>query len=109
MVHSTALRITVMQELSFACRPDGRIDLKRKVPKEPMSWVVGALSMSIDDGLGVVTEPARVGVCLSLMNIKIQNHKREHLLHTKSCCGPGEHWANPETNVSLVYLFLWLY
>lgn len=41
-------------------RPDGRIDLKSEVPKEPMPWVIGALSMSRDKGLGIVTEPARV-------------------------------------------------
>ena len=41
-------------------RPDGRIDLRTKVPKEPMSWVISAISMSRNFGLGYVTQPARV-------------------------------------------------
>ena len=40
-------------------RPDGRIDLPVVVPKEPMSWLIGAFAMSIDHGLGVIVQPAR--------------------------------------------------
>ena len=29
------------------------------VPKEPMSWVLSGLSMSLTDGLGIVRRPAR--------------------------------------------------
>lgn len=29
------------------------------VPKEPMSWVIGAFAMSSENGLGVVVEPTR--------------------------------------------------
>ena len=43
-------------------RPDGRIDQRSDVPKEPMSWVVGAFSVSTDHGLGVMPQPYRVGL-----------------------------------------------
>ena len=45
---------------NFPYRPDGRIDLKVEVPKEPMIWVVNAFSVSREKGLGVMHKPARV-------------------------------------------------
>ena len=43
-------------------RPDGRIDIEVSVPKEPMSWVVGAYSVSRETGLGIIKEPIRVKI-----------------------------------------------
>ena len=45
---------------SHFVKPDGRIDLKAQVPKEPMSWVLGAVAVSRDRGLGVTPVPTRV-------------------------------------------------
>ncbi|CAD5111927.1 DgyrCDS1188 [Dimorphilus gyrociliatus] len=45
--------------MSHFVKPDGRIDLKTNVPKEPMSWTVGAVSMSREKGLGILEMPAR--------------------------------------------------
>ena len=41
-------------------RPDGQIDLQADVPKEPMSWVISAVTMSRTKGFGVVKQPTRV-------------------------------------------------
>ena len=54
------------------CRHDGRIDLKRHVPKEPKSWLVGALAVSRDLGLGVVVEPARVSTLHTHKKYKVK-------------------------------------
>lgn len=40
-------------------RPDGRVDFKVPVPKEPMSWLVGAVSMSREVGFWFTTFPTR--------------------------------------------------
>lgn len=45
--------------MSYFVKPDGRIDLKTNVPKEPMSWTIGAISMSRTKGLGILERPAR--------------------------------------------------
>ncbi|KAK2182230.1 hypothetical protein NP493_362g02042 [Ridgeia piscesae] len=42
---------------SYFVKPDGRIDRRTEVPKEPMSWVVGAFSVSLENGLGVMPQP----------------------------------------------------
>ncbi|KAI0217799.1 Alpha-2-macroglobulin-P [Lamellibrachia satsuma] len=44
---------------SYFVKPDGRIDRRTDVPKEPMSWVVGAFSISNEHGLGVMPQPYR--------------------------------------------------
>ena len=41
-------------------RPDGRVDFRVPVPKEPMSWLVGAISMSRETGFWFTTIPTRV-------------------------------------------------
>ncbi|CAH1779511.1 unnamed protein product [Owenia fusiformis] len=45
--------------LGHFAKPNGQVELKVELPKEPMSWVVGAFSMSREKGLGVMQEPAR--------------------------------------------------
>ena len=53
-------RILASAEVWLCFRPDGRIDRRTDVPKEPMSWVVGAFSISNEHGLGVMPQPYRV-------------------------------------------------
>ncbi len=43
-------------------KPDGRLDLHVPVPKEPMSWLISAFSVSRNKGLGVTRKPTRVRV-----------------------------------------------
>ena len=51
-------------------RPDGRIDLQVDVPKEPMSWVISAVSMSRTRGFGVVKIPTRVNTFIYITKSK---------------------------------------
>lgn len=41
-------------------KPDGRVDIRVKVPTFPTTWVVSGFAMSRENGLAVLPVPARV-------------------------------------------------
>ena len=48
--------------LSLDFRPDGRIDVRTKMPIRPTTWVAGAFSLSPERGLAFNENPARVSL-----------------------------------------------
>ncbi len=51
----------------YFTKPDGRLDLRVPVPKEPMSWFISAFSVSRDNGLGITRRPTRVRKALRFL------------------------------------------
>ncbi len=68
-------------------KPDGRLDLHVPVPKEPMSWLISAFSVSRNKGLGVTRKPTRVRAFLKknsfnccVVNLSSQVYRYGHAL-----------------------------
>ncbi len=62
----------------YFTKPDGRLDLRRPVPKEPMSWLISAFAVSRDKGLGITRRPTRVRDSLSSLRSAFVVRTRYH-------------------------------
>ena len=60
----------------YFTKPDGRLDLRVPVPKEPMSWFISAFSVSRTKGFGISRRPTRVSYTKSEIGVALEMIRR---------------------------------